>query len=98
VLPIGGLKEKAVAAHRHRVALVVVPRGNARSLDELPDGVRAEVAWHPVATMDEVLRLALRPPAVPEPHEHASIIAPRRSRARTPRAAAARDVTRTETA
>ena len=60
VLPVGGLKEKAVAAHRHGVAHVVVPRGNARAVDELPAEVRAGLAWHPAASMDEVLALVLR--------------------------------------
>ena len=59
VLPIGGLKEKAVAAHRNRVAHVLIPHKNVRDLDELPPEVRADVSFHPVRTMDEVLQLAL---------------------------------------
>jgi ATP-dependent Lon protease len=62
VLPIGGIREKGVAAHRHRVAHVVVPQGNAKDLSELPEHVRSGVTWHPVRTMDEVLALALRAP------------------------------------
>jgi ATP-dependent Lon protease len=65
VLPIGGLKEKAVAAHRHHVAHVIVPASNVRELEELPAEVRAGVTFHGVKTMDEVLALALR--AVPAP-------------------------------
>ncbi len=60
VLPIGGLKEKSVAAHRNKVTDVIVPYGNARDIDELPDEVKAAVRFHPVKTMDEVLAIALR--------------------------------------
>jgi ATP-dependent Lon protease len=60
VLPIGGLKEKAVAAHRNKVSDVIIPHGNARDLDELPEEVRTGVRFHPVKTMDEVLAVAMR--------------------------------------
>ena len=60
VLPIGGLKEKSVAALRSNVAHVIIPKGNAREVEELPAEVRAGITFHPVATMDEVLKLALR--------------------------------------
>jgi len=60
VLPIGGLKEKSVAAHRNKVSEVIVPHGNARDIEELPEEVRASVRFHPVKTMDEVLAIALR--------------------------------------
>ena len=60
VLPIGGLKEKSVAAHRNKVSEVIVPHGNARDIEELPGEVRASVRFHPVKTMDEVLAIALR--------------------------------------
>ena len=60
VLPIGGLKEKSVAAHRNKVSEVIVPHGNARDIEELPEEVRASVRFHAVKTMDEVLAIALR--------------------------------------
>jgi ATP-dependent Lon protease len=65
VLPIGGLKEKSVAAHRNKVSDVIIPHGNARDIEELPAEVRASVRFHPVKTMDEVLALALRAQAQP---------------------------------
>jgi ATP-dependent Lon protease len=59
VLPIGGLKEKSVAAHRNRVSHVLIPYQNVRDLDDIPAEVRSLVTFHPVRTMDEVLQLAL---------------------------------------
>ncbi len=59
VLPIGGLKEKAVAALRNRISHVIIPHENTRDLDELPDEVKAGLQFHPVRSMDEVLALAL---------------------------------------
>ena len=59
VLPIGGLKEKAVAAHRNAVRHVVIPHQNLRDVEELPEEVRTGITFHPVKTMDEVLALAL---------------------------------------
>ncbi|NUQ94014.1 MAG: endopeptidase La [Gemmatimonadaceae bacterium] len=60
VLAIGGLKEKAVAAHRCGIRHVIIPHGNARELDEIPEEVRSSVVFHPVKTMDEVVTIALR--------------------------------------
>jgi ATP-dependent Lon protease len=59
VLPIGGLKEKAVAAHRNLIRHVLIPHQNSRDVEELPEDVRTAVTFHPVKTMDEVLALAL---------------------------------------
>ena len=60
VLGIGGLREKSVAAHRGRIRHVVIPKANARELEELPQDVREGLTFHPVAAMDEVLALAFR--------------------------------------
>jgi ATP-dependent Lon protease len=68
VLAVGGLKEKAVAAHRHGLKHVVIPAGNARDIEEFPAEVRAGTAFHPVRTMDEALALALRAPAAKGTH------------------------------
>jgi len=59
VLAIGGLKEKAVAAHRNAVRHVLIPHQNMRDLEELPQEVRTAITFHPVKMMDEVLALAL---------------------------------------
>jgi ATP-dependent Lon protease len=59
VLPIGGLKEKAVAAFRTGIRHVVIPAQNARDLPEVPEEVRNGLTFHPVRAMDEVLTVAL---------------------------------------
>src|SRR5271157_677682 len=57
VLPIGGLKEKVIAARRNRIKRVIFPAGNARDLDEIPAHVREGLTFHPVSTMEEVIEL-----------------------------------------
>ena len=65
VLPIGGVREKVLAARRAGISHVVLPAANGRQLADLPAEVRDGVTFHTVETMDEVLALALRPrPAV----------------------------------
>jgi ATP-dependent Lon protease len=79
VLAVGGVKEKAVAAHRHRVLSVVLPRANERDAMELPAEVREAMQWHPVGSMDEVLVHALRRP-IDVPNAPTRRPAPRRRR------------------
>jgi len=59
VLPIGGLREKAVAAHRNGIKMVILPEQNLRELEELPEDVRKGLTFHGVKTMDDVLGVAL---------------------------------------
>ncbi len=59
VLPIGGLKEKLLAARRHRVFEVIIPRDNEKDLPDIPENVRAEMKLHIVDSMDDVLKIAL---------------------------------------
>src|SRR5437870_350937 len=59
VLPIGGLKEKALAAHRGGTKTILIPKDNAKDIREIPMKVRRELTIHTVEHIDEVLRLAL---------------------------------------
>jgi ATP-dependent Lon protease len=59
VLPIGGLKEKVLAAYRYGTKTLVIPRENERDLSEIPDDIRKTLAFHLVDNMDEVLEIAL---------------------------------------
>jgi ATP-dependent Lon protease len=66
VLPIGGLKEKVLAAHRAGLTHLVVPRDNRRDLEEIPARVRKEITFTFVDHMDQVLVVALKPDVQPE--------------------------------
>jgi len=61
VLPIGGLKQKVLAAHAAGLTEVILPARNAPDLDDVPADVRDQMRFHPVNTIDEVLALALEP-------------------------------------
>ncbi|MEQ4922766.1 endopeptidase La [Proteus hauseri] len=60
VLPIGGLKEKLLAAHRGGIKTVLIPDENKRDLEEIPENIVADLDIHPVKTIEEVLSLALQ--------------------------------------
>jgi ATP-dependent Lon protease len=62
VLPIGGVKEKVLAAHRAGVKNIVLPRDNEKDLADIPKNVLDTLDVHMVSTMDEVLRIALAEP------------------------------------
>ncbi len=61
VLPIGGLKQKVLAAHAAGLTDVILPERNRQDLDDVPEHVRDEMTFHPVISLDEVLELALEP-------------------------------------
>jgi len=61
VLPIGGLKQKVLAAHAAGLTEVILPERNRGDLDEVPEEVREQMTFHPVMSIDEVLALALEP-------------------------------------
>jgi ATP-dependent Lon protease len=63
VLPIGGLKQKVLAAHAAGLTDVIIPERNRADLEDVPEDVRGEMAFHPVMTLGEVLDLALEPVA-----------------------------------
>lgn len=60
VLPIGGLKEKVLAAHRSGIRTVIIPAENTRDIEEIPDNIKQDMTFVPVEHMDEVLAVALR--------------------------------------
>ncbi len=61
VLPIGGLKQKVLAAHAAGLTEVILPERNRADLDDVPEDVREQLTFHPVMTVGEVLELALEP-------------------------------------
>lgn len=71
VLPIGGLKEKLLAAHRGGIETVIIPQENERDLKDIPDNIKVDLDIHCVKWIDEVLDLALQSKPQPLPDEEA---------------------------
>ena len=61
VLPIGGVKQKLLAAHRAGLTEILIPARNEPDLDDVPEEVRKALTIHPLADVRDVLKLALRP-------------------------------------
>jgi ATP-dependent Lon protease len=61
VLPIGGLKEKVLGAHRAGIKIIIIPKGNEADIEDVPEEVRNILEFHPVETLNEVLKVALVP-------------------------------------
>jgi ATP-dependent Lon protease len=73
VLPIGGVKQKLLAAHRAGITTVLIPQRNEPDLEDVPDTVRDQLDIHPVTDVREVLELALEPAL--EPATSATLVA-----------------------
>lgn len=83
VLPIGGLKEKLLAAHRGGIKTVIIPEENVRDLKEIPDNIKNELDIRPVSWIDEVLNIALENEPKPlSDEEVASAISKQKSKNR----------------
>jgi ATP-dependent Lon protease len=72
VLPIGGVKQKVLAAHRAGLKEVILPKRNEGDLEDVPEQVRQEITFHPVETIDEVLAVALSADHAEEPTPEAA--------------------------
>jgi ATP-dependent Lon protease len=59
VLPIGGLKEKTIAARRNNCKQIIIPKKNVRDLDEIPEHIKKGITFHPVSRYEEVFEIAL---------------------------------------
>jgi ATP-dependent Lon protease len=62
VLPVGGIKDKALAAYRAGIRTIILSTENDKDLDDLPDEIRSEMEFHLVSTMDEVIKIAMESP------------------------------------
>jgi ATP-dependent Lon protease len=76
VLPIGGVKEKLLAAHRAGITTVIIPKENEKDLTEIPADVLETMQINAVETMDEVLQIALERMPSPRPDANIEITAP----------------------
>lgn len=75
VLPIGGLKEKLLAAHRGGIKDVLIPEGNVKDLVDIPDNIKSRLTIHPVKWFDQVLEFALERQPVAVSSEEAPVVA-----------------------
>jgi len=73
VLPIGGLKEKLMAAHRHGIFEAIMPADNQKDLPDIPENIRSVMKLHFVENMDEVLKIALESEIVALPMPAAAV-------------------------
>jgi ATP-dependent Lon protease len=76
VLPIGGLKEKLLAAHRGGIKQVIIPEGNKKDLVDIPDNVLKKLTIHPLKTIEQVLQLVLQRSPFEENHSTMAILSP----------------------
>ena len=90
VLPIGGLKEKTMAALRNGIGTVLIPADNVRDLEEIDQTVRAALRFVPVSTVDEVFAAALCPEGIPARREEPAVAAFAAAARETPNDAALR--------
>ena len=61
VLPVGGIKEKVLAAYRAGIKTILLPEWNRKDIDDIPDNVRKSISFHFIKDMLDVIRLALEP-------------------------------------
>ena len=61
MLPIGGLKEKVLGAHRAGITTIILPKDNEADMEDIPEEVRKTLTFHTVSTLDEVFAIALEP-------------------------------------
>jgi ATP-dependent Lon protease len=80
VLPIGGLKEKLLAAHRGGITTVMIPVDNEKDLTEIPDNIKGKLDIRPVKWIDEVFEIALASRPVPRLATPAPVVPEKRTR------------------
>ncbi|KPJ91723.1 MAG: hypothetical protein AMJ53_10965 [Gammaproteobacteria bacterium SG8_11] len=80
VMPVGGIKEKVLAAHRAGLKVILLPKRNEVDLEDLPQEVLDDLTFHFVETMDEVLKTALD---TPQPKQKSSVKRTRRKTSKT---------------